>query len=171
MLNTLIYDVSEVAIPFDSVDAEAVTGPVAWDVKLVGRFMLVFGPVSSVFDFVTFYAMLHLFRAGAALFQTGWFIETMVTQTLVVFCIRTRRVAWRSRPGRFLVGTTVGAVVLALLLPVLPIGPWFGFVPPPPLFFAFLLAATLAYLGLVELAKIPFYRLIARAGHSPRHAT
>jgi Mg2+-importing ATPase len=148
LLNNLIYNVSEVAIPFDSVDAEAITGPVAWNVTLVERFMLVFGPVSSVFDFVTFYAMLHLFGAGAALFQTGWFIESMVTQTLVVFCIRTRRLAWQSRPGRVLVGTTVGAVAVALLLPVLPIGKWFGFVPPPPLFFAYLLAATLAYLAL-----------------------
>jgi Mg2+-importing ATPase len=164
LLNNLIYNVSEVAIPFDSVDAEAITGPVAWNVTLVERFMLVFGPVSSVFDFVTFYAMLHLFGAGAALFQTGWFIESMVTQTLVVFCIRTRRLAWQSRPGRVLVGTTVGAVAVALLLPVLPIGKWFGFVPPRPLFFAYLLAATLAYLALVEAVKIPFYRMVMHSG-------
>jgi Mg2+-importing ATPase len=164
LLNNLIYNVSEVAIPFDSVDAEAITGPVAWNVTLVERFMLVFGPVSSVFDFVTFYALLHLFGAGAALFQTGWFIESMVTQTLVVFCIRTRRLAWQSRPGRVLVGTTVGAVAVALLLPVLPIGKWFGFVPPRPLFFAYLLAATLAYLALVEAVKIPFYRMVMHSG-------
>jgi Mg2+-importing ATPase len=162
LLNNLIYNVSEVAIPFDSVDAEAVTGPVRWDVRLVERFMLVFGPVSSIFDFVTFYAMLHLFGAGAALFQTGWFIESMVTQSLVVFCIRTRRVAWRSRPRRFLVGTTLGAVALALALPALPVGRWFGFVPPPAPFFAYLLAATLAYLVLVELVKARFYRTFAR---------
>ena len=162
LLNNLIYNVSEVAIPFDNVDAEAVTGPVAWDMKLVERFMLVFGPVSSVFDFLTFYAMLYLFGAGEALFQTGWFIESMTTQTLVVFCIRTRRVAWRSRPDRFLVGTTLGAVAVALLLPLLPIGHWFGFVPPPPLFFVYLIAATLAYLALVEVAKLIFYRLLAR---------
>jgi len=170
LLNNLIYNVSEVAIPFDNVDAEAVVGPVAWDVKLVERFMLVFGPVSSVFDFLTFYAMLRLFGAGAALFQTGWFVESMVTQVLVVFCIRTRRLAFRSRPGRFLVGTTVGAVALALALPLLPVGRWFGFVPPPPLFFAYLLAATLAYLLLVEVAKIPFYRMFARAKPAPRAA-
>jgi Mg2+-importing ATPase len=163
LLNNLIYNVSEVAIPFDGVDVEAVTGPVRWDVRLVERFMLVFGPVSSVFDFVTFYAMLHLFSAGAALFQTGWFMESMTTQTLVVFCIRTRRAAWRSRPGRFLVGTTIGAVAVALLLPLLPPGRWFGFVPPPPMFFVFLTAATLAYLGLVEAAKAVFYRTVGRS--------
>ena len=161
LLNNLIYNVSEVAIPFDSVDAEAVTGPVTWDMKLVQRFMLVFGPVSSVFDFITFYAMLTLFGAGEALFQTGWFIESMTTQTLVVFCIRTRRVAWRSMPGRFLIGTTLGAVVVALLLPMLPVGRWFGFVSPPPLFFVYLLGATLAYLALVEVAKAVFYRVVA----------
>lgn len=163
LLNNLIYNVSEVAIPFDRVDAEAVTDPVTWDMKLVERFMLVFGPVSSIFDFVTFYAMLFFFGAGPALFQTGWFIESMTTQTLVVFCIRTRRAAWHSRPGRFLVGTTTGAVVMALLLPALPIGRWFGFVPPPPLFFVYLIAATLAYLGLVEVAKAVFYRTIGRS--------
>jgi Mg2+-importing ATPase len=163
LLNNLIYNVSEVAIPFDNVDPEAVVGPVNWDVKLIERFMLVFGPVSSIFDFVTFYAMLHLFGAGEALFQTGWFIESMTTQALVVFCIRTRRFAFRSVPGRFLIGTTVGAVVLAIALPLLPIGSWFGFVPPPPLFFVYLIAATLAYLALVEVVKIPFYRMIARS--------
>ncbi len=163
LLNNLIYNVSEVAIPFDSVDSEAVVGPVHWDMKLVERFMLVFGPVSSVFDFVTFYAMLHLFGAGEALFQTGWFVESMTTQVLVVFCIRTRRLVFRSRPGRFLVGMTVGAVVLSIVLPMLPIGRWFGFVPPPLLFFAYLVAATLAYLALVEAVKIPFYRMYARS--------
>ncbi len=75
LLNNLIYNVSEIAIPFDSVDPEVVVGPVKWDIKLIERFMLVFGPVSSVFDFITFYAMLVFFGAGEALFQTGWFIE------------------------------------------------------------------------------------------------
>ena len=75
LLNNLLYDVSEIAIPFDRVDQEATARPVKWDVKLIERFMLVFGPVSSVFDFLTFYALLYLFGAGEALFQTGWFIE------------------------------------------------------------------------------------------------
>ena len=103
------------------------------------------------------------FGASQALFQTGWFVESMITQVLVVFCIRTRRLVFRSRPGRVLVGMTAGAVALAIVLPLLPIGRWFGFVPPPPLFFAYLLAATIAYLALVELVKIPFYRRLARA--------
>ena len=102
LLNNLIYNVSEIAIPFDTVDPETVVKPLKWDIKLIERFMLVFGPVSSIFDFLTFYAMLAFFHAGEVLFQTGWFIESMVTQTLVVFCIRTRRLFFRSKPGGFL---------------------------------------------------------------------
>ena len=86
---------------------------------------------------------------------------------LVVFCIRTRRVLFRSMPGRFLIATTLSATVLAILLPILPVGAWFGFVSPPPLFYAYLTAATIGYLGLVELAKIVFYRTIGRQAASP----
>ena len=169
LLNNLIYNVSEVAIPFDRVDPEAVTGPVAWDMPLVQRFMLVFGPISSVFDFLTFYAMLALFGPQEALFQTGWFVESMTTQLLVVFCIRTRRVMVRSRPGRFLMATTLIAIMLAIGLPMLPAGRWFGFVPPPPVFYAYLTAATIGYLGLVELGKSIFYRTMARQAGSVGH--
>ena len=161
LLNNLIYNVSEIAIPFDHVDPESVIGPVKWDVKLIERFMLVFGPVSSIFDFLTFYALLYLFSAGEALFQTGWFIESMTTQILVVFCIRTRRRFYRSRPCDFLVGMTLAAVAVAVILPLLSLGRWFGFVMPPPLFFVFLTGATLAYLALVEVTKVIFYRLTA----------
>jgi Mg2+-importing ATPase len=161
LLNNLIYNVSEIAIPFDGVDAEAIAGPVKWDIRLIERFMLVFGPVSSIFDFITFYAMLAFFGAGEALFQTGWFIESMTTQTLVVFCIRTRRLFFHSRPCRFLVATNLGAVAVAIGLPLIPWGRWFGFVAPPPMFFVFLVAATVAYLGLVEITKVVFYRLVA----------
>ena len=162
LLNNLIYNVSEIAIPFDNVDPETVVKPVKWDIKLIERFMLVFGPVSSIFDFITFYAMLTFFHAGEVLFQTGWFIESMVTQTLVVFCIRTRRRFFRSKPGVFLTVMNIGAIAVAIVLPFLPWGAWFGFVAPPPLFFVFLLIATLAYLGLVEISKVVFYRFILR---------
>src|SRR5208283_4956935 len=128
LLNNLIYNVSEIAIPFDHVDPEATAQPVKWDVKLIERFMLIFGPVSSIFDFITFFTMLFLFGAGEALFQTGWFIESMTTQTLVVFCIRTRRLFFRSSPCRFLVVMNLGAVALAIGLPLVPWGRWFGFV-------------------------------------------
>jgi Mg2+-importing ATPase len=160
LLNNLIYNISEIAIPFDSVDPESVLKPVKWDIRLIERFMLVFGPVSSLFDFLTFYAMLVFFGAGEALFQTGWFIESMTTQTLVVFCIRTRRLFFRSEPGRFLIAMNLGGVALAIALPLLPLGHWFGFVAPPPMFYVFLVGATLAYLGLVEITKVLFYRFM-----------
>jgi Mg2+-importing ATPase len=162
LLNNLIYNVSEIAIPFDNVDPETVVKPLKWDIKLIERFMLVFGPVSSVFDFITFYAMLAFFHAGEVLFQTGWFIESMVTQTLVVFCIRTPRLFFRSKPGWFLAVMNIAAIAVAIVLPFVPWGVWFGFVAPPPLFFVFLVVATLAYLALVEVSKIAFYRFVSR---------
>jgi Mg2+-importing ATPase len=161
LLNNLLYDASEIAIPFDRVDPEATARPVEWDVKLIERFMLVFGPVSSVFDFLTFYALLHLFGAGEALFQTGWFLESITTQVLVVFAIRTRRRFFRSRPHGFLVAMALGVVAVAIVFPLLPVGRWFGFVAPPSLFFVFLIGATAAYLALVEITKSFFYRASA----------
>jgi Mg2+-importing ATPase len=160
LLNNLLYDVSEIAIPFDRVDQEATARPVKWDVKLIERFMLVFGPVSSVFDFLTFYALLHLFGAGESLFQTGWFIESITTQVLVVFAIRTRRRFFRSRPHGFLVAMALGVVAVAVVLPLLSVGGVFGFVAPPPTFFVYLISATAAYLVLVEITKNFFYRSI-----------
>jgi Mg2+-importing ATPase len=158
LLNNLLYDVSEIAIPFDDVDPEATAAPVRWDIKLIERFMLVFGPVSSVFDFLTFYALIVLFGAGPALFQTGWFIESITTQVFVVFAIRTRRQFFRSRPHRFLVGMALGVVAVAIILPLLPVGQILSFTPPPPLFFVYLIGATAAYLALVEVVKGGFYR-------------
>ena len=102
------------------------------------------------------------FFAGEALFQTGWFVESMVTQTLVVFCIRTRRLFLRSKPGGFLAVMTTGAIAVAIVLPFFPWGVWFGFVAPPPLFFVFLVVTTFAYLALVEISKIVFYRFVSR---------
>ncbi len=160
-LNNLLYDISEIAIPFDTVDPEATAKPVRWDVKTIEHFMLAFGPVSSLFDFLTFAAMLWLFGAGEALFQTGWFIELITTQVLVVFAIRTRRRFYQSAPHRFLIVMALGSVGVALALPLLPMGHWFGFVRPPPTFFLYLVGATAGYLALVEVTKGLFYRYLA----------
>ena len=149
---------SQTAIPFDRVDKEATERPTRWDLGLIQRFMLVFGPVSSLFDFLTFYALLHLFGAGEALFQTGWFVESLATQVLVILAIRTKRPLFRSAPHPLLAGMACGVVALGLLLPFTAPGRWFGFVPLPPLFFVYLLLAILAYLALVEGAKRAFYR-------------
>jgi P-type Mg2+ transporter len=101
LLNNLLYDMSQIAIPFDDVDPEDTARPVRWDMRLIERSMLVFGPLSSVFDFLTFYVLLRVFEAGEALFHTGWFIESLAMQVLVVFAIRTRRPLLRSRPPIF----------------------------------------------------------------------
>jgi Mg2+-importing ATPase len=161
LLNNLLYDLSEIAIPFDRVDPESIARPVKWDVRLIEKFMLVFGPVSSVFDFLTFYALLVLFGVGEAQFQTGWFIESMATQVLVVFAIRTRRLFFRSKPHASLFVMSFGVLAVAIALALLPVGIWFGFVPPPPIFFGFLAGATVAYLALVEIIKWFFYRATA----------
>jgi P-type Mg2+ transporter len=159
LLNNLLYDLSEIAIPFDVVDAEAMAGPVTWDVQLVKRFMLVFGPISSLFDFLTFYVLLTVFGAGQGLFQTGWFIMSLASQVLVVFAIRTRRPFFRSKPHRFLLATAGSVVIVACLLPLLPIASWFEFVAPPVSFFLYLTLATITYLAIVEVAKTVFYRV------------
>ena len=165
LLNNLLYDGSEIGVPLDHVDEAALARPSRWDLPLIERFMLVLGPVSSLFDFLTFAALLHLFQADEALFQTGWFVESLATQTLVIFVIRTRGAPWRSRPHPALATLAIGAAVLGILLPLSPLGPVFGFVAPPPSFYLFLAAAVLVYLAVVELVKRLFYRFMApRAG-------
>ena len=168
LLNNLLYDVSEVGVPFDNVDEDALKRPVRWDIKFIERFMLVLGPVSSLFDFLTFFALLSLFGAGQAMFQTGWFIESLATQCLVIFIIRTRGVPWRSRPHPLLTGLTLGAVFVGLLIPLTPLGRLLGFVEPPPGFYVFLVGAVAAYLLLVELVKRRLYsRLDIRSYPAP----
>lgn len=164
----------EAGVPLDHVEAEALAGPVQWDLRLIQRFMLVLGPVSSLFDFLTFYALLHLFNADEAFFQTGWFVESLSTQVLVIFVIRTRRSPWRSRPHPVLAGLTVGVAAIGALLPLTPLGAFFGFVAPPLSFYLFLAAAVVTYLVLVEIAKRLFYRYVAphqkKRPRRPAHA-
>ena len=162
LLNNLLYDCSEIGVPLDHVEPEALAKPSRWDLPLIERFMLVLGPVSSLFDFLTFAALLYLFSADEALFQTGWFIELLATQTLVIFVIRTRGTPWRSRPHPILAALAVGTALLGMVLPLTPLGPIFGFVAPPPVFYLFVVAAVLVYLMLVEAVKRAFYRFMAR---------
>ena len=162
LLNNLLYDVSEIGVPFDNVDAEALRRPVRWNIGFIERFMLVLGPISSLFDFLTFFALLSLFGAGQAMFQTGWFIESLATQSLVIFVIRTRGRPWRSLPHPLLTGLTLGAVLVGMLIPLTPLGPLFGFVEPPAAFYLFLVAAVGAYLLLVGLVKQRLYRQAPR---------
>ncbi|MDX2157655.1 MAG: magnesium-translocating P-type ATPase [Hyphomicrobiaceae bacterium] len=164
LLNNLLYDVSEVGVPFDEVDAEALDRPVPWKVGEIERFMLLLGPVSSAFDFLTFWVLMQWLGASPAMFQAGWFIESLATQSLVIFVIRTRGLPWRSRPHPLLASLSVGVVAVGLLVVLTPLGGLVGFVPLPAGFFVFLVAATASYLFLVELAKRFYYRRMRRVG-------
>lgn len=164
LLNNLLYDVSEAGIPLDNVDADTLVQPVHWDLPLIQRYMLVMGPVSSAFDFLTFYVLLQVFDAGEALFQTGWFVESLATQVLVIFVIRSRHLSWRSRPNPVLAAAAVSIAILGGLLPLSPIAPWFGFVPPPPAFYLFMTLSVAAYLIMMEGMKRLFFRYIAPSG-------
>ena len=159
LLNNLLYAVSEMPIPMDEVDSEITERPEHWDMRFIRNFMLVLGPVSSIFDFLTFGLLLLVFHANEALFQTGWFIESLATQVLVIFVLRTRRNPLRSRPHPLLAATSIAVVVLAILLPFTPLGAWFGFVPPSATFLFAIAGLTLSYLLLAQGAKSAFYRL------------
>ncbi|MBK9614935.1 MAG: magnesium-translocating P-type ATPase [Uliginosibacterium sp.] len=158
LLNNLLYDVSELPIPLDRVDEDDLSHPRKWDMRYIRNFMLMIGPVSSVFDFLTFFVMLSVFRASESLFQTGWFIESMATQVLVIFLIRTRKNPFKSRPHPLLIASSFAAVGLAVLLPFTPAGDYLGFVAPPPLFFAVLSGILLCYLLAAEGMKQWFFR-------------
>ncbi len=153
LLNNLLYDLSQVTIPTDNVDIAYTKTPKRWDMRLIKAFMLIVGPISSLFDVLTFVVLLHFFHAGPAEFQTGWFVESLATQTLVIFVIRTRALPWRSRPSTPLTCTVLAVVALGVALPFLPFAHVFGFVPLPLAYFAFLLPATLFYLAAVSLVK------------------
>jgi Mg2+-importing ATPase len=161
LLNNLLYDTSEIALPFDRVDPEEIAEPIHWDLALVERFMLVIGPLSSIFDFLTFAVLLTVLGFGEATFQTGWFVESLATQTLVVFVIRTRRRFFASTPHPALAALVVAVVAAAVALPFTALGGWFGFRPLPPTFFIFLALAVPAYLLLTETIKRVFYRRLA----------
>ena len=158
LLNNLIYDASQLAIPTDRVDPEQLRAPSHWDLALIRRFMLFFGPISSLFDFLTFALMLGVFSAGPALFRAGWFAESLATQTLVVFAIRTRRSPfWRSRPSRTLLGAALAAVVVGIVLPMSPLGPVLGFARLPATFLLALAGIVVVYLALVDVSKRVFF--------------
>ncbi|GIW45954.1 MAG: magnesium-translocating P-type ATPase [Candidatus Binatia bacterium] len=159
LLNNLLYDLSEIPLPLDEVDAEDLTAPRRWDMRFVRDFMVSIGPISSMFDFLTFYVLLALFRADETFFHTGWFVESIATQVLVIFVIRTRRNPLRSRPHPALAVAAFGIVGFAALLPFTPLAPLLGFTPLPPLFFAVLGGIAGVYLLLVEVAKRRFFRV------------
>jgi P-type Mg2+ transporter len=157
LLNNLIYDASQTAIPTDTVDPDVEAAPARWDVHAIERFMILFGPISSVFDYVTFGLLLWLLgtsEAAAPAFHAGWFIESLFTQILVVLAIRTRLSPfWRSRPSRPLAVAIVGALAVAVLVPLSPLASLMEFGGLPAQFWPLLAAIVAAYLTLVEIVK------------------
>ncbi len=153
LLNNFLYDLAQITIPTDNVDPDFIRAPRRWDIGLVRNFMVGVGPVSSLFDFLTFAALLVWFRTSEPQFHTGWFIESLATQTLVLFVIRTKGNPLRSRPSKPLAITTLAIVGVGLLLPVSPLAATLGFTRLSAGYFAFLTAITATYLLCVEMVK------------------
>ena len=158
LLNNLLYDSSQLAIPTDHVDPEQLHAPSHWNIAFIRRFMLTFGPISSLFDFLTFGLMLGVLHAGPVEFRTGWFVESLATQTLIIFAIRTRRVPFlRSTPGGVLTLATFAVIAAGIALTLSSLGPSLGFTALPWQFFTALVALAVGYLVLVEVTKKVFY--------------
>ncbi|KKU47545.1 MAG: Magnesium-translocating P-type ATPase [Candidatus Woesebacteria bacterium GW2011_GWF2_46_8] len=165
LLNNFIYDASQLSIPSDNVDPEYLKKPKHWNIKFIKKYMLVFGPISSLFDFLTFYILFSVLHLSNGAFQAGWFIESLATQTLVIYIIRTQKLPFiQSKPSKLLIATTLGAVGLSVILTFNGFGSFFGFEPLPliALFSIFLL--VIIYLLMTELVKQQFYKRLNRDG-------
>ncbi len=161
LLNNLLYDTSQTVMTTDNVDEEYIRKPKRWDISFIRRFMITIGPVSSLFDYATFFTMLFVFNAwqSEGLFQTGWFVESLTSQTLVVLIIRTRQVPfWKSKPSKYLAIMLLFVISFAMIVPYTPLGDFFGFVPPPPTFYLALAGILGAYAFLAETVKRWFYK-------------
>lgn len=153
LLNNFLYDLAQVTIPTDHVDRTFIHKPQRWNIKMIRDFMVYIGPLSSIYDFLTFLALLKVFNASEQFFHTGWFVESLATQTLVIFIIRTAGNPFRSRPSIPLAATTVAVVAAGIVIPYTSLGKVLGFTPLPLAFFLFLGGATSTYLLLVEIVK------------------
>jgi Mg2+-importing ATPase len=158
LLNNFLYDLSQSTLPTDNVDQEYVQKPKKLDIRFIRDFMIFFGPISSLFDLLTYAVMLLVFHATAPIFQAAWFIESLSTQTLVIYMIRTRKPFFKSRPSALLVLSGLGVVGFGLLLPLTVLGPIFKFEPLPGAFYIILAAMVVTYLFMVEVLKGWFYK-------------
>lgn len=158
LLTNFLSDFPEMALATDSVDPSAVKRPIKWDFKFIRRFMLIFGLISSIFDYLTFGILLHWYGADQTLFRTGWFIESVVSATLIVLALRTRGLFWRSRPGRLLLIAVAAVVGGTLLLPYTGLGDLFNLSPPPASYYGILAAIVGLYFLSVEVAKHFFFK-------------
>jgi Mg2+-importing ATPase len=153
LLNNFLYDVAQLTIPTDHVDPEFLRKPRRWDIKVIRRFMLEIGPVSSIFDLLTFGALLYLFHANAPLFHTGWFVESVITQILVLFVIRKLGSGPPIAPSRALIASSAAIVAVAVALPYSPLSGVLGFVAMPAALVGVVTLTVVAYLSLVRLVR------------------
>ena len=161
LTNNLLYDFSQTTIPTDNVDPEYLTMPRRWDIGNLTKFVVLIGPMSSIFDYATYFIMLYVFDCwnNAPLFQAGWFVESLLTQTLIIHIIRTARIPFlESRASTPLIATTIVIVAIGGAIPYTPLGTTLGFVPLPPLYWAFVAAMMLAYATLTHFVKMWFVR-------------
>lgn len=164
IFNNFLYDLSQTTIPTDSTDDESVISPIKWDMKEFSKYIIVFGLISSIFDFLTFYVLFVVFHMKDQQFQTGWFIESIATQILVIFIIRTKRVPFfRSTPGIFVTISTIAVVAFAWIVPYTPLGTLLSFIPLPPILLALIAGIVVTYLILAEILKYFFYRIFKKA--------
>jgi Mg2+-importing ATPase len=160
LLINLLTDLPEMAISGDNVDDDFVRRPHRWNHVFLRRFMIVFGLLSSVFDFLTFAALLWVFRASPELFRTGWFVESVLSAAVIVFAVRTRRPSWRSRPSRVIAAITLAVALVAVALPYSPLARPLAFVPLPLSFLGFVGGVIAVYFLSAELTKRIFYRIV-----------
>jgi Mg2+-importing ATPase len=160
LLTNLLTDIPEMTIATDSVDKELIDYPRRWDIKAIRKFMITFGIVSSVFDYLTFAALLLLLHATKIQFRTGWFIESVVSASLIVLVIRSRKPSFTSRPGKYLLLATMSIVGITLIVPFTPLAGIFGFSPLPTVFLLFIGIIVLFYIIAAEIAKTIFYRRV-----------
>jgi Mg2+-importing ATPase len=160
LLNNFLYDASQVSIPTDNVDPAMVQRPKRWQIGFIRQFMMIIGPISSIYDFLTFGVLLWVFHASTneSLFHTGWFVESLATQTLVVFVIRTAGNPLKSRPSKALLISVLVTVTVATVLPYTPLGSLLRFTPLPVSLLGAIAFLTLTYLFLAQAVKSWFYR-------------
>ena len=174
LVNNLLYDFSQTAIPLDNVDREYLDKPRRWNIRSIQKFMVYIGPISSIFDYATFFLMLYFFGCAAfrlpgtsaadkshleSLFHTAWFVESLLTQTLIVHIIRTQRIPFiQSRASKSMLFTTLTIMAIGVWLPFSPLARFLGFIPLPPVFFLWLVGFLLAYSALTHTVKTWFYR-------------
>jgi Mg2+-importing ATPase len=160
LLTNLMTDFPEMTIATDSVDKEMVDYPRRWDIKAIRKFMITFGIVSSVFDYLTFGILLLVLHASQIQFRTGWFLESVISASLIVLIIRSRRPFFKSRPGKYLLMTTLSIVVVTVIVPFTPFAKIFGFSPLPFSFFLFIGIIVLFYIITAEIVKTVFYKKV-----------